>query len=1001
MASNFAPVTEEDILAFAERLRNFTDGELWRLSVHFRPNMIYVIENEFSTVLSNLTQETVITSEKAERYADLEKRQGATKAAEKLVDDILAESREVGIEFWKTLSALRRKSSHPNLHGMIGEVQDNGKALLNEILLNESGHILDPVLKACQEEHKSLLYEQTQWLRESGGAKKPEGQRSLLNHYVELKVVSDAHFRKQRQYENEALAAAGELNEYRLRRKTQAELERITPNQLFRWCFRSKRKPLSVMVSGVAGVGKTTLVQKFVFDWATGKHYQKFSFVFCFMFRDLNTVGPRTSLESLILREYPSLRDKLETILQKLENLLFIFDGLDESNSDLNLSRNRTPNFCTQPGDVKPVNVIVASLLNQTLLKGSSVLLTSRPSKLARLETGVLHRVTSIVGFLSQEREQYFQNFFGDDAVAEKALAHVRDSQVLYTLCYSPSYCWITCTALQPSFSGKKGRPPPLPKTATQLFVRCTKHMLENHTRELPEKEEVREMLIRLGWLAEFGLKNRILVFDQDHLESFSLKGSPVLTAFLVESIHGDSTSSQVTYSFVHLTVQEFFAALVHYLVFKEENFDDAMARAGGGQSGEYEIFLRFLSGLSHPATRVPLEEVLGKFSAVTTKRVIDWLQQVDISDFLSTEAVISEKVIDWLTQIDLSDLVSMKFRTIKKIIRYHEMFTQWYSSVFLGLDSHVGKKKALNFFSLLFEAHNPPLVHQAMEDAPCLDFSELFLMPVDCTILSYILKCLKTIKVLNLNSCLIQNEGLQKLSPQLYKVRELSLCNNDLTNSAVKDLVSALKHPDCQLETLRLANNGLTEECCKDLSLALSENQSLLCLDLRKNKLHDKGLSDLLEAFRSPRCKIQRLMLQENALSDASWEKLSTALSESTSLKTLNLSGNPCTDHCSPEMANFIRTCPALTELRLSLTDIPSEVQDQLDRLASERKRLWLVLTDKFHEVEDWQKRFESKREDLRFVIFESFAKYHLGKTSRYQERSRLRVPDQLRVWV
>ncbi|XP_066467174.1 NACHT, LRR and PYD domains-containing protein 12-like [Tiliqua scincoides] len=883
--------------AFAKHLERFKTGELRRISKHFHQDLVYVIQNNIIMVTDELGTRKLISPEDVKKYAELEKRGDSTTAAERLVNYFFDDSGEKATQLWKSLFALKSKWSHPNLCGMLDEIVHNGQALSEEILLNESGHFLDPEMKACQEEHKSLLYEQTKWLTESGGAKKPEGQNfTLLNRYVELKVVSDAHFSKQSQCEHEALAAAGELNEYHLRHKTQTELEIITPDRLFRWCFRSKRKPHSVMVSGVAGVGKTTLVQKFVFDWATRKHYQKFSFVFYFKFRDLNTVGSGTSLESLILREYPKLQDKLETIVQKPENLLFIFDGLDESNSDLDLSRNRTPNFCTQLGDVKPVSVIVASLLNQTLLKGSSVLLTSRPSKLARLETGVLHRVTSIVGFLSQEREQYFENFFGDHTVAQKALAHVRDSQVLYTLCYNPSYCWITCTALQPCFSGKKRQAPALPKTVTQLFVRYVKHMLDHHTRELPEKEEVREMLIRLGWLAEFGLKNRILVFDQDHLESFSLKGSPVLTAFLVESIHGDSTSSQVTYSFVHLTVQEFFAALVHYLDFKEETFDDTMRRVNASQGGEYEIFLRFLCGLSHPATRAPLEAILGKVSPDTTKRTIDWLLQVKDSDFLSTE-------------------------------------------------DYEGKRKALNVFSWLFEAHNSQLVRQVMGDAPCLNFSELFLMPVDCTILAYILSCCKEIEVLNLDSCLIRSEGLWKFSSQLHKVKELRLYNNDLRDSAMKDLVTALKHPDCQLETLRVGKNMLTKECCKDLSSALLEYQSLLCLDLNENKLRDEGLSDLLEVFSSSQCKIQECLIQENGFTDTSCARLSAALSKNTSLKTLNLSGNLFTDRCAAEMHNFILKCPALTEIRLSLMDITPAVENQLKELESERPGLKVVI--------------------------------------------------------
>lgn len=569
-------------------------------------------------------------------------------------------------------------------------------------------------------------------LKESGSRAQSEGQSfPILSRYVEIKMISDVHFRKQGTEEHEALAADGELYEYRLRHKMQAELEQITLDRLFRWCFRSSRSPRSVMVSGVAGVGKTTLVQKFVFDWATGRHYQKFAFVLLFKFRDLNASGPAISLEQLIQREYPQLSDNLPRILQEPKKLLFIFDGLDESNCDLDLSRNRSQDLCAQVGDVKPVGVIVASLLKQTLLKGCFVLLTSRPSKLIHLETGVLQRVASIVGFLSQERERYFRNFFGDDVVASKALAYVRDSQVLYTLCYNPSYCWITCTALQPCFTSKTGQPQPLPRTVTQLFVSYIKHMLANHSSQLPRPPEVREILIKLGRLADYGLNNHTIVFDQNYLDAFGLDKSPFLTTFLEENIQAGTSVSPVTYSFIHLTVQEFFAALVHYLDFKEENFEDVMVAARSNRGGEYEIFSRFLCGLSHPATRVPLEDNLGKFSAVTTKRVIEWLA-----------------ALDWKSLINV-DTGGRKKGTKKK-------------------------RKAMNVFHLLFEAHHTQLVRRVVEETSCVDFSELFLMPVDCVILSYILSCCQQMACLNLDSCLIQVEGLQRLGPQLHKIRDL-----------------------------------------------------------------------------------------------------------------------------------------------------------------------------------------------------------------------------------
>nr|XP_014425118.2 NACHT, LRR and PYD domains-containing protein 3-like [Pelodiscus sinensis] len=909
MASRQRPaMTEGDVHAFREHLGNFTPGELMRLSEHFRPDLVYVIENDILTVLQELTARRVLTAQQAQDYSDWEKNHDSTSAAEKLVGDILTKSQATGLGLWTGLFALQSRWAHPNLHGMLDEIIHNGHDLIQEILLNKSGHALDPELKAYQVEHKAKLRDLTGSMKENKTPGQSEGEIfPIASRYVELKVVSDRHFMKQTHQEHEALAAAGELNEYRLQRRVKRELERITPDRLFRWCTRSRRVPLSVMVSGVAGVGKTTLVQKFIFDWAVGEHYQKFAFVFIFKFRDLNTVGEKRSLESLICQTYPLLRDKLPTVLEDPEKLLFIFDGLDESRTDLPLRKEEAQKLCLKPGDVKPISVIVASLVKQTLLKGCSVLLTSRPSKLAGLEAGVFHRVANIVGFLAKERERYFSTFFRDERVSREAFAYVRDSQVLYTLCYNPSYCWITCTALKPCFTAQAGKPQPVPKTVTQLFVSYVTHIMANHTQERPETRSMRDTLTRLGWPAEYGIKNHILVFDLKYLQDFKVEFSPFLTGFLVENPPTDN-SSQVTYSFLHLTIQEFFAALVHYLDYKEDRFRDTMAKARTCKEGDYEIFSRFLAGLSHPATRMPLEKYTGKFSAEASRQVIGWLSEMN----------------------------------------YEELESR---------DEPKGKRRLMNVFNLLFESRNSQLVRDVVGKDPQLDFSDLYLMPVDCTVLAYVLKCCEEIGRLVLESCFIQNEGLERLSPELHKVRELSLSDNHLKDVAMKNICSVLKHPNCRLEDLRvfscfclvlllrlppsLHTNLFTEACCKDLASALKENLTLFSLDLTKNKVRNAGLSALLEALEAPQCKIQKLVLQENGLSDESCERLCSALSHNSTLQHLNLSANVFTDQCAEYMHLLILTSPCLTDIRLSLNDFSPKVEGQLRKLQSENLKI------------------------------------------------------------
>lgn len=560
------------------------------------------------------------------------------------------------------------------------------------------------------------------------------------SHYVEAKMVSDARFRRKEMPEHHALMAVGELRQCPLHHNLQEGQEWITCDRLFRWCRLSRHTPQSVMVSGVAGAGKTTMVQKFVFDWATGKHYQKFAFVFFFKFRDLDALE-ETSLEVLLQREYPKLYSRLGAVLQHPEKLLFIFDGLDESSKVLDLGHDRSPDLCILPGDVKPVHVIVASLLKQTLLKGSSVLLTSRPATLAKLEMKVFDRVATIVGFLARDREQYFCNFYGDVKIAKRALSYVRDNQVLYALCYNPSYCWITCTALEAYFlSTSPQLHPPLPQTITQLFVSYMKLMMDHHGGSSSAGEgvpgsngdlhrpSVKGFLVQLGSLAERCLRTRILVFEEGDLKASRITQSAhpsLFTAFMVEDARRSRPSFQVTYSFLHLGVQEFFAALFHYLDFKEGYFADMMELIQEDQSDNYDIFLRFLAGLSHQKTRAPLEEVLGRFSAAASERVIDGLQNMNLKTLLSAT-------------------------------------------------TQSGKRKTLNFFNLLFEAQHGHLVPQLMGDSACVDFSELYLLPVDCAVLGYVLSCCPTVELLNLNSCFVHNEGLEKLSPHLHVIRDL-----------------------------------------------------------------------------------------------------------------------------------------------------------------------------------------------------------------------------------
>ncbi|KAM5172757.1 NACHT, LRR and PYD domains-containing protein 3-like [Mantella aurantiaca] len=630
-----------------------------------------------------------------------------------LLQDILDGGREAVIGLWECLYALQKDHPHPNLLAALDEISQTGEGLVDQILLDEFGHSLTPQLTDIQMKHKHHLMERTETLvehRPPGTTLEP--QRFLINErYVNLIVASTDQFRQRLQNE---LIQTGVKHEECLE-KTQTGLEHISPNRLFRWNQQSQCVPHAVMVSGVPGIGKTTLMQKFVNDWVTGKHYQRFAFVFFFRFRDLNRLGG-VSLEEMILQQYPYLsQSQIGNILQHPERLLFIFDGLDESiyQMDFRSSKQR-----------KGFGEIVVSLVRGSLLQGCSVLITSRPTRLASVDIGVFQRIAEILGFLHGDRRIFFHNFFGNEELSEKAFHYVQENDTLYTFCYIPSYCWIICTVLSMCFRAQPTNTDQLmeslPKTMTQLFVTFVSNILTNHSQNIDGGHPARELLTSIGWMAEYGVRNHMIVFDERHLVSFSVRNDKHLfSCFMMES----GQPPDVDYTFLHLTLQEFFAALAHFIYYDPDRLQETLDKAESYKDGRAEICIRFLCGLSDASTRSMLKSHVRELSTQAARHVITWIQKK-----------ITNQRSDRSTQ---------------------------------------GKRDLLSVFYYLHESRNKALVSQCIGSNK-VDFSGVPLNPLDCSVLSFILQSCRETEEVNLNSCHIQSEGLRKLIPALQNIRNL-----------------------------------------------------------------------------------------------------------------------------------------------------------------------------------------------------------------------------------
>ncbi|XP_078251373.1 NACHT, LRR and PYD domains-containing protein 3-like isoform X4 [Rhinoraja longicauda] len=666
----------------------------------------------------------------------------------------------------------------------------------------------------------------------------------LLDRYAELTITSTV--RDRTLVEHELLARGRDHEEWRekcLRR----ELEKIRTDQLFHSSFsrRKSRSGSSASVAGVPGIGKTTMVQKIVHDWATGKIYQDFQFVFSFKFRDLNTINCRVTLKELILDQYPYFRNILEEVWKNPEGLLFIFDGLDEFKGRIDFADSRRDtepqHMCPDPEWWCEVSDIVYSLIQHKLLPGCSVLVTTRPTALHLLEKAEISVRAEILGFVGEERKEYFTRYFEDQTVAAAVFKHVEENEILYTMSYNPSYCWILALTLGPFFTQTHRDPQRVPKTITQLYCYFIYNILTNHGREI---ESPREVLLTVGQMAFTGVSEKNIVFTDGDLIKYNLQPSQFLSGFLMELLEREDSARSVVYTFPHLTVQEFVAALAQFLTPDRGDILKLLSEAHSTTDGRFEVFLRFVAGLSSPRSARVLEEFLGPFPHQTICRVIDW---------------------------------------VKEEVQHQAGNTR----------SVAGKRRLLNTLHYLFESQNPALAQQTLGSVETLSFGGLGLTPIDCVVLSHVIRHCDTIKHLDLWKCRIQCEGLQRLGPVLHKCQHLGLAFNDLGDSGVKLVSAALGNPDCKIQRLELRTVGLTDSGAEDLASALSTNPSLTELDLGDNKLGDSGVKLVSAALGNPDCKIQRLELRTVGLTDCGAEDLVSALSTNPSLTELELSGN------------------------------------------------------------------------------------------------------------
>ncbi|KAL0160968.1 hypothetical protein M9458_044693, partial [Cirrhinus mrigala] len=321
------------------------------------------------------------------------------------------------------------------------------------------------------------------------------------------------------------------------------------------------------------------------------------------------------------------------------------------------------------------LDLLLTNLIKGNLLPSALIWITTRPAAAGKIPPNCIDRLTEIRGFNDAQKEEYFRKRFTDENQAKVIIDHVKQSKSLFIMCHIPVFCWISATVLQNFLEEKinkyvrnnqadntsnqmESNTEDTPKTLTQMYMHFLHFQIQQSRRKydgeyIPDVSCDEYTILSLGKLAFHQLeKNNVIFYDTD-LEACGIEVyKQSMYSGMCTQIFKEETGIILgtMYCFVHLSIQEFIAALYAHLILdinkknvfvqdleqknKNETMIDllktAVDKALESDNGHLDLFLRFLLGISLQSNRRLLRGLLTQQDSTdqNKKEIIQYIKQ-------------------------------------------------------------------------------------------------------------------------------------------------------------------------------------------------------------------------------------------------------------------------------------------------------------------------------------------------------------------------------------